>query len=47
MRKLIVIVFLVLIAIVGSAPALYAQFDTATVVGTVRDNTGASCPARP
>jgi hypothetical protein len=30
--------------IVGFVPAAYAQFDTASVVGTVKDNTGAVVP---
>ena len=30
--------------LLGTAPAAYAQFDTATILGTVRDNTGAVVP---
>ena len=30
--------------LLGTASAAYAQFDTATILGTVRDNTGAVVP---
>jgi len=43
-RKLIAIVFPVLFAVFGSSAAVSGQFDTATVVGTVRDNSGAVVP---
>ena len=34
----------VLALVLGAAPAAFAQFDTATVVGTVRDNSGGIIP---
>ena len=33
-----------LVAILASATAAFAQFDTASVLGTVRDSTGAVVP---
>ena len=43
MRKTLASGFLCLVALFHPAPG-YAQFDTATVVGTVRDNTGGVVP---
>ena len=43
MRKTLASGFLCLVALFLAVPA-HAQFDTATVVGTVRDNTGAVVP---
>jgi hypothetical protein len=40
--RLTIVVILALF--IAGIPAAYAQFDTATVVGTVRDNTGAVVP---
>ena len=34
----------VLVAILASPPQAFAQFDTASVLGTVRDSTGAVVP---
>jgi hypothetical protein len=44
MRKQLMKMFLMMLMFVGTAPAAYAQFDSATVLGTVRDNSGGVVP---
>ena len=44
MRKLFTVVLLILLSIAGSVTTALAQFDTATVLGTVKDNTGGVVP---
>ncbi|MEO6214072.1 MAG: TonB-dependent receptor [Vicinamibacterales bacterium] len=43
LKPLITITFM-LLTVLGSAPSALAQFDSATVLGTVRDNTGGVVP---
>ena len=44
MRRSFLFLLILAFAVAAAPPAAWAQFDTATVVGTVRDNTGAIVP---
>ena len=44
-RRIGVIVLALLLAVVGAVSTAWAQFDTATVVGTVKDASGGSIPS--
>ena len=37
-------IVLSIVAVLAGAPAAFAQFDTATVLGSVQDNTGSVVP---
>ena len=44
-RRIGVVVLALLLAVVGAVSTAWAQFDTATVVGTVKDASGGSIPS--